>query len=489
MPKIVIKILPERVNLPTRETILKILFENGVEVSEIRFQRNLFHVYCCDDSNSDKVFAEACLDALRAAYCEPILPPQIKAKRSVILRNLDQLICENDVDDIKREIIRSNVNIVVDEVFKFRNNRMLKITFSTYQMALKCIESGIYLYSLRIPPRNIDVDQFIDIMICYRCYKLDDHTSDSCGKSKDYLVCSTCSVVGHGFRNCTADKKQCINCHGDHSTLAMSCPEKKKIMREKRKDNNKSYATSVLSGERMFSSKSRSNTFQLNDVPVKTDKEVCINDIVQKSTLCLMIATMKESENSGCFVHVLNGLLEENGLSKFSMGTVAPPKFNDSYVVIQSNNNLPMGSVVKRNVEPPGTDKKISDCDRTAVMHARTFPSKISTGGGSHVLGKPESKTGTKYVSTDTEDKNEPETFVVYKKKGLPKITANNIEALVAEKKVCIGTNDIDASDLAKLMKTDAQSIRVIELPIRDFNQKVSSGLHCQDRSNFVVVN
>ena len=69
-------------------------------------------------------------------------------------------------------------------------------------------------------------------MICFNCYKLEDHTSANC-PTKDIIVCSECTD-NHNFKDCTSTTKKCLNCEGPHRTMAMSYPKKKKIIKQQR---------------------------------------------------------------------------------------------------------------------------------------------------------------------------------------------------------------------------------------------------------------
>lgn len=56
-------------------------------------------------------------------------------------------------------------------------------------------------------------------------------------KNKEYKICSECSATSHTWKDCTAIGKRCIICNGNHRTLAMKCPERKKAIERKRKQN------------------------------------------------------------------------------------------------------------------------------------------------------------------------------------------------------------------------------------------------------------
>jgi len=466
MPKIIVKKLPNSEATPSKSEILKVLFDCGVQVSGVRLSDDKFHVFCCEDGDSDRLFAEACITALQTLNCEPVLPPHIRAKRTVLLRNLDQLVYDNEVDDIKLEIGRANRNLIVDDIFKFQNNKMIKVTFSSHKMALECTESGMYMFSLRIPPRNIELDEFIEVKVCYRCYKLEKHTSETCEQQPDYKICSLCSVVGHTYKNCTATMKKCINCGGSHSALAMSCPERKKIVNSKR-NNKKTYAERVAGRFNPgLSYNSSAIPDQHNYAKTATGELTNFHEVIQKSALCLMIASLKENENEGCFGDVLNTLLSANGLTEFNMSTVTPPKFGSQMLDTHS--------------VPDRIAKKSSNVDDAAAVL-----DSLSVGGSQESDSSSEVSVDHQVVASESS----APLISIFKKRGVPKLTAINIDKMIAEKKIVIET-EMNANDCLKCLKSDLGLANITEVPATVFNGKLNSkGRVIRDASVISTVN
>jgi len=319
-------------------------------------------------------------------------------------------------------------------MFKFPNAKTIKITFTTQSMAIRCIENGIHILNLHVPPRNITIDSFIEVRACYRCYKLDDHISTTCDKNSDYLICSVCAGLGHNFRNCTAERRCCINCGGQHSTMSMTCPIRKKIIDEKRKLNNKTYVKVAMDGSHM-STNNRSAAIQLKSGLIAADNSPDMSEVINRSTACVIIATMKENEMKGTFEKVLNELLAANGLYSFNMGGVSPP------VVTPATRDF---SVIR----PPSVD---------AV---------------------PREDTQVACSSNDMSSSSSPvsptKAITVYKKRGQLKVTAENIKKLVVENKIVV-ESQLCISDCERLMKADPEVINVVELAVSRFNEKLSA--------------
>ena len=160
------------------------------------------------------------------------------------MRRIDELILNKDERDIVSELQNQNDWLRVVDIFVFTNSPTNKITFETNEMAVKALSSGVKLFNLSIPASNIIQEEYVNLIVCYKCYAIDDHQAATCSKPKEYKICSTCAVICHTFKHCTSTTKKCVNCGGPHSTLAMSCPDRKRIIRERKKRNNdkKSYS-------------------------------------------------------------------------------------------------------------------------------------------------------------------------------------------------------------------------------------------------------
>jgi len=476
MSKIVIKPCNGTDGSPSRALVLKTLYDNGVQVTSIRSNNGVHNVYCSEDGDTDKLFSEVCITALFSAGCEPVLPPQIRAKRTVILRNIDHLICEHEANDIKNEIEHSNENLVVDDIYKFRNGRMLKVTLKTHQMAMKCTESGLYMFSLRVPPRSIDPDRYIEVLTCYRCFKLDDHTSNFCDKDINYKVCSLCSGSNHTSRECSATVKKCLNCSGPHSTFAMACPNRKNIIQTKRKEQS-TYAGKVTGNHRVAASNTPSIPIQHISDHLSSP---AVSEVISKSALCVVIAAMKSKESNTDFEQVMNELLVANGLPTFNMGNVSPPHVipeptphNVDVISSQKNDNgeLPAAtaSTVSRRSNFGGTathhnvdvvSSQRNDSGKLSAATATTISRRSNFGGTATALSN---------VTNNI--------ITVYKKRGSTKPCVDNIVKLVAEKKIVLESN-LSAADCLKLMSNSINVADIVEVPVSKFNEKLNAVSH-----------
>jgi len=436
MPKIVIKRINATIDV-AKTDILKILSERNIRISSIKNNNGLFHVYCDFDSDMDSFFSPECVSALERVNCLPVSPPQLLAKRTVLLHKLDPIITERNVNELRTEIERCNENVIVDEIFKFSNSTSIKLSLSTQKMASTVAERGLRLFHLVVPPRNIAMDRYISVDICFRCYQLDDHVSSNCPKDNNYVICSICSSTSHKFTECSASFKKCVNCKGAHSTLALSCPIRKKIIEKKRKETS-TYAGRVRGNadiEPIFRS-SKMASSNANGTSVCT-KLLPSQDVINRSTMCVLIASIKEGEKKGSFQATLNELLRANGLSSFEMGSVEPPIFSEVIKHVDDVNDI-----------------------RNAAAESS---------GSSVVLDN---------ISDHNEPNSEKETkkddIILYKKRGPMKITPLNVATLVDEGRILI-ESQMENEDCLELLKLDVGIAKVVQLTANEFVTKSKS--------------
>jgi len=421
----------------TKHDLLKILHENGIKISSITIKDDLFSVYCDENCSADLFFVPKCIEALSIIKCSPVMPPQLRASRTVLLHKLDTIIYENDISSIKNEIERVNNGITIADIYKFPNSRTVKITLNSQQAAETVFHGGLLAFNLVVPPRNISQDKYIELLVCYRCYKLDDHVSSQCDKASDYIICSLCSGVDHSYKNCNCRDRKCVNCDGNHSTLALSCPVRKKIISDKRKSESASYATKVSSNfPKVFENIWHQGTGADN---VNTSSPVVnLQDIYSKSVLSLMVATMREKAEPGTFQDVLNELLQGNGLAPFNMCSVPPPVFD-----------VPETYATKQH-----PDDKNDDCPAESEITNGSPTSNATNASGDAVKQKVRS--------------NKIEVFI---KKGI-KLNSSNIENYMKEKKAFI-VSRMNTDDCLGLLKADIDSAIITELAVNEFNFRI----------------
>ena len=67
---------------------------------------------------------------------------------------------------------------------------MLKLELETVEEADKALERGLVLFSMHISLDQMERDEFVNILTCFKCYQMDDHTTKNCKETK--TLCSEC---------------------------------------------------------------------------------------------------------------------------------------------------------------------------------------------------------------------------------------------------------------------------------------------------------
>lgn len=225
---------------PTREkklALLETLSKKRIHVTRIFDTSDGYAITLLNENEADRVFNKDILKELEKHEFTPIIPQQLRVKKSVIINRLNDIIYERDLEEIKEEILLENdwLGDDIESIYKFPRSNTIKLTFSQTSTAKKCTEKGLLAFHLSIPPSDIKQEEYIHITCCTKCYQLDDHQTRNCTKDKDYKICSECSELTHVWHQCQATTKTCINCGENHSTMAMRCQKRKDIIKEKRK--------------------------------------------------------------------------------------------------------------------------------------------------------------------------------------------------------------------------------------------------------------
>lgn len=140
-----------------------------------------------------------------------------------------------------------------------------------------------------------------------RCYKIEDRVASQCDKPRDHKVCSECAAEGHTWRECTSSAKRCINCGGDHRTLAFKCPLRKAAL-TKAKEESKNKPTSYS---------------QAASAPapfISTPTQLISAATGEKIYTAMMIAMFKDVAEPGTFEDTLNRLLKKNNIAQLIVG-------------------------------------------------------------------------------------------------------------------------------------------------------------------------
>ena len=199
-----------------------------------------------NENHAQSIFNADVRQELESHGFRPIMPPELKVKKSVILPRVEDIIYGKHIIDIGEELQKHNLWIETDsivDIYKFPKSPSLKITFSQTALAQKCMASGLKAFGISMTPHMIKQQTYIPVKCCIKCYTLEHHFTSQCPKPKEFNISSECSQEGHVWHQCQNDTKICLNCNEAHSTMAMKCIKKQEIIKRKRTELNKGQAS------------------------------------------------------------------------------------------------------------------------------------------------------------------------------------------------------------------------------------------------------
>lgn len=287
-----------------------------------------FVVVCPDEANVDLLISNKTMSTLNKNGFQIAIPPQLKAKKTIVLKSLDKRINKYTEEELKQDIEEKNAWAKVEEVVKFKNiPYMLKIRFQDIKMARKAQEQGLKIKFFSIPSFQIEEEEFIPITPCYICYKYTHTVKDCPEKDKNVKLCSECAQRDHTFRECTnRDNPKCLNCSGQHRTLAAACPVRKELVKQYRETKNEK--------QKKFETENRTYcavTKLQQEIPKVMQKQsperTVLNLSSQISVTLLAIIIEAHLENlahPGSFGRTVKLLMSKNNLPEIEMSDDAP---------------------------------------------------------------------------------------------------------------------------------------------------------------------
>lgn len=309
----------DRNNPVTKTRLTQLAYgEFQVPFTRIFVTNDGFKAICKDDQDADKILSREVRNKFNDEGLIVIMPPELKARRSVFVRQVDSDVGKHTAEELKQDIELRNARLKISEVVKIKDyTHVFKISFEETSMADEVIMNGFLTYNMSITSGQISREKFVSLLTCFTCYKYEEHSTKDCPeKGKKY--CSNCAAEGHTFNECNNPSAGCLNCkrNGDeyqnHRTLAMACPIKKllinyKTEEEKKKEKDKQQTTYVEIAKRAVQEVSKP----------KVDTVLNLSEALHHKVMISMIhAHINNIINPGSYADELNTMLEKNNLPR-----------------------------------------------------------------------------------------------------------------------------------------------------------------------------
>lgn len=314
----------DRANPTDRSRLIELAYVNlGVPLTRVFPTNDGYKMICRNDKEADKVLSSEAKKLFFNNGLVVVMPPEMKARRSVFVRKVDPYVGRHSAEEIKAEIERNQPSLRIEEVIKIKDyTHVFKIVFEETAMVEIVLNNGFLAYNMSLTPDKIEREKFTSLLICFSCYKYEDHTTNDC-QEKDKKLCSKCAGDGHTYTECVSASNGCLNCkrNGEpatkfttHSTLAMSCPIKKRIIltKEEQEKRNKETKEKTTYAE---IAKQAAREVTANNLQPTTLVNLSEATHVQ-AMLCMLHAHLENVIHPGTYASKLNQMLEHNKLPK-----------------------------------------------------------------------------------------------------------------------------------------------------------------------------
>ncbi|KAK8406389.1 hypothetical protein O3P69_007226 [Scylla paramamosain] len=208
---------PQR-DIGVRRQLLAILAP-AVKITRLILANDTVMVLTPTDKDADAIFQNGIPSRLATKGFTPVVPPELRAQRTVICTGLDDLIYEHSPEEIVAEVGAQHNWAVAESVFKFPRSTTIKITFKDGDMARKAISEGIPDPRPGAPDEAGDLHPPPDLQQVQR------------GGGSPHQELSP--TTGLRALDCKASTKKCFNCGEEHSARAMRCPNRKEALKRK----------------------------------------------------------------------------------------------------------------------------------------------------------------------------------------------------------------------------------------------------------------
>ena len=305
---------PAPQELTTRRLLLSILAPT-VKVTRLIGTPGGVIALTAAEEDVEAIFSPAILPKLTAASFQPALPPELRARRTVICSRLDDLVCGYTTQEYAEEIHRLQDWATVVDTFKFPRSNTLKLVFSSSDMARRALSGGLRLFGMSVPPGQIRQETYIPLVACDRCHKVEHHLTKECPEPHDYQLCSECGGNDHTFRACSAAQKSCPNCKEQHSARAMRCPVRKAAVKEKEAQARQAPRPPSYALAAAATTTTTGPTAAAPVSPPQGDTGV----LSSKGVMILLHAHMMNAAHPGTFGRWLSEGLAQNGMEPMKL--------------------------------------------------------------------------------------------------------------------------------------------------------------------------
>ena len=286
----------------------------NVNPTEIKDAKGAYYVIV-NQNQVEHIISDNTKQTLRDDGFEVLTPIEFNSLRTVVIKHIDRVINEYSNDEIVDSINTKNTWAEVEEIYKITNTgRLLKVKFKSTNMVRKALDEGMIILNQKIPPRQIEKEIYVKLTPCFNCYNYEHKTRDC--EMEQKMLCGYCGNEGHKQINCSAQTPRCINCKGQHRTLAAVCPIRKTLIKNRMKeirDRSKSRTRAQQQNQTYAEAarpQAQSEIKNLNIEPTQ------MKEMIAKIMTSIIYAQCIEVHSPGSFQDTMDTMLVLNNLPK-----------------------------------------------------------------------------------------------------------------------------------------------------------------------------
>ena len=328
--------------------------------------RNAFIIITTDEI-VEKLLSPKVKEALARDDFEVTTPPEYSSNRTIVLRNIDSIITEVESEELKLDIERRNEWAKITEIIKIPTApKILKLKLENTDMVSRAVEKGMLVYNQSIPPSFINKEIYVHLDLCYVCYAYD-HKTPEC-QTSDLKICSECAQTGHRYNECTSSTKKCINCNGNHRTMAAKCPKRKELIRYKERE--------IRERSRSRSrSQNRAGTYAqaVSGGQVQHSGAVSLTrDDMVKIYSSITYAHMMEGVLPGTFHQNIEAMYKLNGLPPVKFPPyIPPPQIDPDQIEVELKKMRKALGIIEETQDDDGISQHEMDTDMATRKRSR----------------------------------------------------------------------------------------------------------------------
>lgn len=314
-----VKIVDKNPRAPRRRGRLWECFGRvGINPTDVKDARGAYYAIL-PMNMVEKLLEEEVKQTFKNEEFEILNPIEYNSLKSVIIRQVDRVILEYEDEEIIQSIQDKNNWAQVEQVHKLTaSGRIIKIRFTSTEMAATAMREGLVVLNQFIPARNVEKEIYVKLNPCYNCYGYQHKTKD-CDRPRTQL-CAFCGEEGHRQQTCSAQNPCCINCGGPHRTLAAACPIRKDLIKNKSKDLRQRSRSRSRSRTAQGQQPQRQTTYadvinqQTSDIPNIDATEM--KHMISTITVSIIYAQCADAITPGTFQQTIDTMFTINHIPK-----------------------------------------------------------------------------------------------------------------------------------------------------------------------------